>query len=170
MINSTASLASTKITTHEITTETGFIFVVTQSPDSNNIEHYKNLLLNKQITTVVKLCEPNHYDQQTLTCAGIKITNIPIDDGSTPSSEELKSWINIIKSHKHKENGIAVHCVSGLGRAPLFVCVGLIKVYKVDSIDAIQLVRKHIKNALNHTQLKYLENLDNSNNSGCIIS
>ena len=46
---------------------------------------------------------------------------------------------------------IAVHCVAGLGRAPLLVAIALVH-RGCESINAIELIRKHRSGALNITQ------------------
>lgn len=167
------SSTPTKITPHIIVTKSGFKFIVTQSPDPNNLQNYKDLLSTNSVKTVVKLCEGTRYDHEYLECNGIKTIDIPLADGTVPSKEVLNQWINIIKTEikNNKDGGMAVHCVSGLGRAPLFVCIALIKIDKMEAVDAITMVRKTIKSALNTNQIKYLETVSFSNETrgGCII-
>lgn len=152
-----------------ITTTSGFRYYVTQSPDPNNLHNYKDLLVSNDVKTLVKLCDDTIYDTEYLIHNGIKVINIPLQDGTTPSKDVIKNWTNIIKKEMKVKNGsIAVHCVSGLGRAPLFVCVGLILVDKLDPIDAITMVRKTIRSALNTNQINFLETLNHSN-GGCVI-
>ena len=147
-----------------IVTKSGFKYIVTQSPDPNNLQNYKDFLLNNCVTTVVKLCTENRYEIEFLEHHGINVINIPLSDGSTPSAEVISQWVGIIKKlQKEKKQGVAVHCVSGLGRAPLFVCVTIIKIDKTDPIDTITNVRKTIPRALNTVQIKFLEALPSSN-------
>jgi protein tyrosine phosphatase type 4A len=141
-----------------------FKYVVSPSPNPSSIYDYKDFLLSNGITTVVKLCREKLYELED-----IKILDIPIDDGSVPNLQEIKEWINIIKKEKNKVNGIAVHCISGLGRAPLFVCIGLIKVEKMGAIDAISLVRSKIPYALNSKQLQFIFELEKTKKSCCIM-
>ena len=142
-----------------IITKSGFKYCVTQSPNSNNIENYKNFLLKNEIKTLVKLCDETIYDVDYLISHGIDVINIPLEDGKTPSKEQIKKWIKILKNQSQSKS-IAVHCMSGLGRAPLFVGIGLIIIEKMHYIDAILKIRNVIKFALNNHQIKFLENLN----------
>lgn len=142
-----------------------FKYVVSPSPNPSSIYDYKDFLLSNGVTTIVKLCREKMYEE----LKDINILDIPIEDGSVPDIQEMKQWIDIIKKEKNNVNGIAVHCISGLGRAPLFVCVGLIKVEKMGALDAISLVRSKIPYALNSKQLKFIFELEKTNNSCCIM-
>lgn len=133
----------------------GFKYIVTPSPDSNSIYSYKNLLFNNSVTTVLRLCEQRDYDEEYLAGSNIKVIHMPLQDGDVPDVEIVKQWLNIISN---ETNGIAVHCRAGLGRAPLFVCIGLIKIGGMNDVEAINLVRKHIKGALNSKQIDFLCN------------
>ena len=52
---------------------------------------------------------------------------------------------------------ISVHCVAGLGRAPVLVAVALIEA-GVEPLDAVDRIRKVRRGAINARQLQYLEN------------
>lgn len=52
---------------------------------------------------------------------------------------------------------IAVHCVAGLGRAPVLVAIALIEFAKMEPVDAATFIRKHRRGAINNTQLDWLE-------------
>jgi protein tyrosine phosphatase type 4A len=133
----------------------GFKYIVTPSPDSNSIHSYKNLLFNNSVTTVLRLCEQINYEDEYLATSNIKVIHMPLNDGDIPDVNTIKQWLSILEK---ETNGIAVHCRAGLGRAPLFVCIGLIKIGGMNDIEAISLVRKHIKGALNSKQIDFLCN------------
>jgi len=52
---------------------------------------------------------------------------------------------------------IAVHCVAGLGRAPVLVAIALIEFAKMEPVDAATFIRKHRRGAINNMQLDWLE-------------
>jgi len=52
---------------------------------------------------------------------------------------------------------IAVHCVAGLGRAPVLVAIALMEFEKMDAVDAVMMIRKGRRGAINEKQLQYLE-------------
>lgn len=151
---------------------TGFIYLITRSPDPNNLKNYKDFLLSNRVSRIIKLCKEDKYDSEYLETNGINVIDYAIDDGTVPTKDDVKKWIDIVKKTKDEgKNGIACHCMSGLGRAPLFVCVTLIKMENMDPIDAITLVRKKIPRALNNNQLNYLQTLTSTNEikGACII-
>ena len=65
----------------------------------------------------------------------------------TQSGRQLS---NLMQDKKNPPR-IAVHCVAGLGRAPLLVAIALVH-RGCESINAIELIRKHRQGALNIVQ------------------
>ena len=58
------------------------------------------------------------------------------DDGSPPSPAVIKKWLDLVENclinnkssdYLDPDERIAVHCVAGLGRAPVLVAVALIE-------------------------------------------
>lgn len=151
-----------------------FLYVVTQSPNMTNIEHYKNMLLKNNVNTVVRLCDQKSYDDEYLNTHGINVIHSPLKDGDVPDINSVNQWKQYIKQEMKNKKTIAVHCTAGLGRAPLFVCIGLILVGKENAMDAINTVRNKIKGALNNRQIQFLCNelyeIVNINNTNkCIV-
>lgn len=138
-------------------------FIVTSSPNPNNIKYYKDLFFKHNVTLIVRLCG-NIYDAKEFINSGFDFVDLTIDDGSIPDEPMIKKWMDVAKNHKI----IAVHCVAGLGRAPMFVCLCLMKFNKFEGIDAITTIRKHIPKSLNTRQLNFLNNYKFKNEI-CII-
>ena len=51
------------------------------------------------------------------------------DDGGVPSTEVIDKWVVLLKKRFSETPGscVAVHCVAGLGRAPLLVALALME-------------------------------------------
>uniref|UniRef100_A0A8C5SK32 Protein tyrosine phosphatase type IVA 3 n=1 Tax=Laticauda laticaudata TaxID=8630 RepID=A0A8C5SK32_LATLA len=82
----------------------------------------------------------------------------PFDDGAPPPGEIVEDWLNLLKTKFREEPGccVAVHCVAGLGRAPVLVALALIEC-GMKYEDAVQFIRQKRRGAFNSKQLLYLE-------------
>ncbi|NXO25477.1 TP4A2 phosphatase, partial [Cisticola juncidis] len=67
----------------------------------------------------------------------------PFDDGAPPPGQVVEDWLNLLKSKFREEPGccVAVHCVAGLGRAPVLVALALIEC-GMKYEDAVQFIRQ----------------------------
>uniref|UniRef100_A0A2K5RRL2 Protein tyrosine phosphatase type IVA 3 n=1 Tax=Cebus imitator TaxID=2715852 RepID=A0A2K5RRL2_CEBIM len=88
----------------------------------------------------------------------IHVLGWPFDDGAPPPNQIVDDWLNLLKTKFREEPGccVAVHCVVGLGRAPVLAALALIECgmkYK----DAVQFIRQKRRGAFNSKQLLYLE-------------
>lgn len=61
------------------------------------------------------------------------------------------------KTNSSTTTTIAVHCVAGLGRAPVLVAIALIEFCQMEPVDAALFIRRHRRGAINNTQLDWLE-------------
>uniref|UniRef100_A0A3Q3B7S1 Protein tyrosine phosphatase type IVA 3 n=1 Tax=Kryptolebias marmoratus TaxID=37003 RepID=A0A3Q3B7S1_KRYMA len=70
----------------------------------------------------------------------------------------VDDWLSLLKKKFQEDPGscVAVHCVAGLGRAPVLVALALIE-SGMKYEDAIQLIRQKRRGAINSKQLTYLE-------------
>ncbi|XP_037687470.1 protein tyrosine phosphatase type IVA 1-like [Choloepus didactylus] len=86
------------------------------------------------------------------------IEDWPFDDGAPPSNQIVDDWLSLVKIKFHEETGccIAVHCVAGLGRAPVLVALALTE-GGMKYEDAVQFIRQKRHGAFNSKQLLYLE-------------
>ncbi|KAG9355418.1 hypothetical protein JZ751_000256 [Albula glossodonta] len=82
----------------------------------------------------------------------------PFDDGAPPPSKVVEDWLSLLRSKFCEDPGscVAVHCVAGLGRAPVLVALALIE-SGMKYEDAIQFIRQKRRGAINSKQLTYLE-------------
>lgn len=63
---------------------------------------------------------------------------------------------------------IAVHCVAGLGRAPVLVCIALVE-RGLGKLESVEFVREKRRGAINNRQLAYVEGYKRRPKRGCII-
>ncbi|KAJ8778044.1 hypothetical protein J1605_013904 [Eschrichtius robustus] len=108
-------------------------------------------------TTVVRVCEVT-YDKAPLEKDGITVVDWPFDDGAPPPGRVVEDWLSLLKTKFCDDPGscVAVHCVAGLGRAPVLVALALIE-SGMKYEDAIQFIRQKRRGAINSKQLTYLE-------------
>ncbi|OMJ86839.1 hypothetical protein SteCoe_11543 [Stentor coeruleus] len=138
-------------------------FLITDAPARENAEEYAMHLASVGVKNLVRACEGN-YDEWVFEREGIKIHDLYFQDGTVPSRSKISMWLSLIKetfiencSETSEREYIAVHCLSGLGRAPVLVGIALIE-YGVDSYNAISTIRKNRPGALNSHQVKLLLN------------
>ena len=90
-------------------------------------------------------------------------------DSKKSSGSSSKKSKSSSSSSSTPTSAIAIHCVAGLGRAPVLVCIALIE-SGMGWMEAVELVRKKRRGALNMTQLRYLETYKpRGKKDGCAI-
>ena len=117
------------------------------SPDDLNLRKCIRDLKEHNVKMLVAACEKN-YDVDLLTNNSIDVVDFVFDDGELPDKILIKKWIEKIdeffdekidkqptieeaksgedKNARKGKKRIAVHCVAGLGRAPLLVAIALV--------------------------------------------
>ncbi len=151
-------------------------YLVTACPNEIGKDKYINTLICNNVGYLVKLCEDKEIDNYPFDSAlydqyNIEFHNLSFEDGCCPSEEIIEKWYQICMDAEKKNKCIAVHCKSGLGRAPSLVALSMIK-NGVDNIQAIEHIRKNIKGSFNSIQLAYImqfSNKGNIRNCGCSI-
>uniref|UniRef100_A0A2K6KZV2 protein-tyrosine-phosphatase n=1 Tax=Rhinopithecus bieti TaxID=61621 RepID=A0A2K6KZV2_RHIBE len=124
-------------------------------PQSSMSKHIE--LKKYGVTTTIRVCETT-YDATLVEKEGIHVLDWPFDDGAPPSNQLVDDWLSLVKIKFREGPGccIAVHCVAGLGRAPVLVALALIK-GGMKYEDAVQFIRQKQHGAFNSKQLLYLE-------------
>lgn len=132
-------------------------FLITHNPTDSTLSSFLEDLKHYGATTVVRVCDIT-YDKTPLEKDGITVVDWPFDDGAPPPSKLVDDWLNLLKKKFQEDPGscVAVHCVAGLGRAPVLVALALIE-SGMKYEDAIQLIRQKRRGAINSKQLTYLE-------------
>jgi protein tyrosine phosphatase type 4A len=86
------------------------------------------------------------------------------EDGRSPPDEVIKKWTSLVSetfdnipaSAGGERPCIALHCVAGLGRAPVLVAIALVE-YGQDPGQAVTFIRERRRGAINTVQLQYLQ-------------
>jgi len=130
-------------------------FVVMDCPTSDRMEIYLSGLTHFKIKHLVR-ADKGTYDTAMFEKNNIKCQDMYFKDGSYPPIEIIDQWLQLVQSALESDENIAVHCVAGLGRAPVLVALALIECNRMDSLDAIELVRKHRRGAFNSKQIQFL--------------
>lgn len=148
-------------------------FVILDAPQDTNVHLYIKELKKQNVTDLVRACEVT-YDKAPIEAAGIQVHEFEFPDGESPSDQIIEKWLALVqgvfKSCGNNANrpplrSIAVHCVAGLGRAPVLVAIALIE-NGLDPIEAVELIRKYRRGAINLRQLKYLESYEPQRSGG----
>lgn len=135
----------------------GFKFLITDRPSDLTINSYIQELKKHNVTAVVRVCEPS-YKVDELQAKGIDVFDLAYDDGTFPPNEIMDEWFKILKKqfHANPDACVAVHCIAGLGRAPVMVALALIEL-GLRYEDAVELIREKRRGAINAKQLGFLE-------------
>ena len=131
-------------------------YILSSCPSKSNIEQYSTFLKNNNVKYLVNLCD-SHYPIDHLDNS-INYVNIPIDDGKNPEENQLEEWKRLCQNCINENKNIALHCLSGMGRAPTMLCISLIEYENYLPCDAIELLREKRKNCINTLQLRYIIN------------
>jgi protein tyrosine phosphatase type IVA len=132
-----------------------YTFVIFDSPNDVRLPKYVNEIVKNgpKATVWVHACD-RMYETDVLLKEGVQVYDLRYDDGKTPDRSILDRWSKILGEHVNET--IAVHCIAGLGRAPLLVAIAMIE-DGWDALSAIQEIRRMRPGALNMPQIKFLE-------------
>lgn len=162
-------------------------FLIMDAPRQGNLHLYIKEMRQYSVTDIVRACEPT-YQTGELTTAGITTHNMEYPDGHSPPQDVIDQWLHVVDNvfykitkdepeHEQIKPCVAVHCVAGLGRAPVLVAIALIEFENMDPVEAVTLIRRHRRGAINEKQLLYLEGYkkyylkkNGAETSCCIIS
>jgi len=100
-------------------------------------EDYVPIFKKLGVTTVIRL-NNKQYDKERFTKNGIKHHDLYFLDGSCPSNDIIRNFLNIVEQEK---GAIAVHCKAGLGRTGSLIAAYAMKHYKFLAPDFIGWIR-----------------------------
>lgn len=127
--------------------------MIMDCPTEDKLHLYRAELDKNKVTHVVRACEPS-YPVSMLEDLGMIVHELGFPDGKAPPDEIISTWLQLCKS-KDGET-IAVHCVAGLGRAPMLVAVAMIE-GGMEPLDAVGAIRNERRGAFNASQIQFLE-------------
>ncbi|XP_049628196.1 dual specificity protein phosphatase CDC14B isoform X2 [Suncus etruscus] len=104
-----------------------------QHPPEAYIPYFKN----HNVSTIIRL-NKRVYDAKRFTAAGFEHYDLFFADGSTPTDEIVKEFLDICEN---AEGAIAVHCKAGLGRTGTVIACYLMKHYRMTAAESIAWVR-----------------------------
>ncbi|ENN78302.1 hypothetical protein D910_10038 [Dendroctonus ponderosae] len=153
----------------------GYRFLITMKPTHAGMMEYLHEMRIHNVQTVVKLCEEN-YDTKTLTNNGVAVLDMSFPDGKPPPDSVIEEWFKVLTTSRGTNTNacVAVHCVSGLGRAAVLVAIALIEL-GLKYEDAVEIIREKRRGAINSRQLEFLKKykrrhrLENDKSKSCII-
>eukprot|EP00657_Telonema_sp_P-1_P012477 TRINITY_DN9080_c0_g1_i6.p1 TRINITY_DN9080_c0_g1~~TRINITY_DN9080_c0_g1_i6.p1 ORF type:complete len:178 (+),score=22.46 TRINITY_DN9080_c0_g1_i6:318-851(+) len=146
-------------------------FVIMEQPKPLQVQHTLQELKKFDVTHVTRVCEEFEFDYNPeFEEHGIACHAWPFPDGASPPQTIILEWLALCDSVS-KENeksgkkvdsvgsgrsAIAIHCVAGLGRAPLMVALAFIEA-GMSSEQAVMLLRAKRKGCINANQLAFLK-------------
>ena len=120
--------------------------LIMDAPKQENLHLYLRECKKYNVVHIVRISEPT-YSKDEVEAAGITLHEMYYPDGQSPPPEVIERWIALITSTfdvpkvKDEKPCIALHCVAGLGRAPVLVAIALIE-YGFDAISAVTFIRE----------------------------
>lgn len=161
--NNNNSLSSTLSSKPTLITTQSLRFLIMDAPRQANLHLYIKECKRHHVTDIVRVCEPT-YNGAELKTAGMTLHEMAYQDGQSPSEDVLTKWLALVQERFFSEKQtsdasatIAVHCVAGLGRAPVLVAIALMEFENMDAVEAVMMIRKNRRGAINEKQLQYLE-------------
>ncbi|KAI9316612.1 protein-tyrosine phosphatase-like protein [Dichotomocladium elegans] len=137
-------------------------YVILDCPTESTLDFYIDQFVNLNVKAVVRCCQPT-YNPQRLTDQGIDVIGLPFKDGGVPPPQIVQEWLQLLDKLIHHtlpsepiKPTIAVHCVAGLGRAPVLVAIALIET-GMNALDAIEYIRTKRWGAFNKPQIAFLD-------------
>jgi len=135
------------------------------APSETNLQLYIKEMERHAVSDIVRVCDPS-YSREAVERHGIRLHELIFPDGEAPPETVVSYWLGLVESRfghgqdeeetASSQGTIAIHCVAGLGRAPVLVAIALIE-SGMSAFDAISYIRERRRGAINTRQLKYLE-------------
>jgi len=146
-------------------------FLIFDAPNDDNLPQYIHELKRNNVHNVVRACDPT-YSIEPLRAIDIKVHDMPFHDGGAPSDDIVNKWLSLIKNtfKEGEKETVGVHCVAGLGRAPVLVAIALIE-GGLNPLQAVDFIRERRRGSINMKQLQWLKKYKprSKRNDSCIV-
>jgi len=149
--------------------------VVTHAPMERELQSYAEVMRRFGVKDVVRVCEENAdaYDAAILKKMGFEHHQMSFADGTSPPEKIIQEWLLLVHkvfyggqgtSTRVEQNevetpAVAIHCWSGLGRAPLMAALALVQ-HGMDAFEAVGYIRASRRGAINNYQFAFLESFE----------
>jgi len=147
-------------------------FLITDQPQDVTMENYIKLLMEHKVSHLVCATDQAYKTEDlaksgsfisalrawlNCLCSGVAVSELSFPDGSAPTQEIIEKWLSLVNKEfmGDPDTCVGVHCVTGLGRAPVLVATALIEL-GMKYEDAVELIRKKRRGAINTKQLEFL--------------
>jgi len=132
-------------------------FLIFDAPNDDNLPVYIPELKKFNVRHLVRACDPT-YSTELLRNANISVHDLPFPDGGSPADDVVDKWLSLLKSafKDIEQETIGVHCVAGLGRAPVLVAIALIE-SGMNPLQAVEYIRERRRGSINLKQLQWLK-------------
>lgn len=138
-------------------------FLILDAPSPSSLPMYVKLLQKNKVKHLVRACGPT-YNSEVVEQSGIEVHGWTFDDGAPPTPQVIDNWLDLLERlvteaasrGAEEPPTVAVHCVAGLGRAPILVAIALVEYGNMPPLDAVGYVRERRKGAINQVQLNWL--------------
>jgi len=155
----------------------GWSFLIFDAPTNSNLDIYIKEMMSHNVVALGRACEPS-YATDKLKEHNIEVYELEFADGGFPPDNVIDSWLELCykvfgTSKKGDSNkAIGVHCVAGLGRAPVLVAIALME-RGMPYSQAVEIIRQKRRGAINSKQLaklkEYKPKKRGKNGGGCVI-
>lgn len=159
-----------------------FHFLIMDAPSPSNLPMYIRELQRRKVKHLVRVCGAT-YDTTAVERCGTKVHSWPFDDGAPPTRKVVLDWLTMLDKEKMEAEAlvqasgksyeaptIGVHCVAGLGRAPILVALALVEFGHMEALDAILFIRDRREGSINQMQMQWLVKYKpRSRSSDCLV-
>jgi len=150
----------------------GLRFLIFDTPNDVNLPLYLTEFKKHNVSHVVRVCDPT-YQTSLLESNNIKVYDWAFPDGGSPPSDIMHKWRTLIQTTFSEDAtaAIGIHCVAGLGRAPVLVAVALIDA-GMENLAAVDFIRQKRRGCINATQLHFLKSYRppaGANGGKCVV-